>query len=304
MWRLRSLFALLLAPAAGAQQQPPVFRADADLALVRFHVIKDGDYVDDLDPAEIQILEDGVPRRVAVFEGGRSFARRIPLELALLFDSSGSVQNAGLLNARVFDPALFRLYPEVRLSVYGFTHERRKYAPRSRDIGVLNRAAEELMASPPGITRLYEAAIRTLRDSAAGSTGTRAVAIFSDSIAPPDAEAEAIRLAREDGVALYPVILGTPPARPSIGRMLDPIEKTRRDFARLAGATGGHTFYRGAANPALLGEILDWIVRQLRSEYVAGFYPEPGRAGPRRMEVVLRDTRRGEVLGGERLLRD
>ncbi len=48
-------------------------------------------------------------------------------------------------------------------------------------------------------------------------------------------------------------------------------------------------------------QILEWIADQIRNDYIAGYYP--ARAGEKRMhtvQVVLRDLKRGQVIGGSR----
>jgi hypothetical protein len=295
------MLALLAALPGAAQETAVTFRADANLALLRFEVLRDGAYVDDLRSEEIEVRENGAPQKVAVFEGGRNSGRTVPLELMLLFDCSESIHTAGLLNARVFETGLFRKYPQVSVSVYGFTHTWQKYAAATREIETLNGAAREVMEAAPGGTRLYEAVILTARDAGARSAEvTRRLVVFSDSVAPRDAARLAVLAARDAGVAVYPVILGkTPEGLTSAAG--NPFDRTVREFTRLGEETGGHTFRRDAANPAVLADILEWILRQLNAEYVAGIYARPG--GESRLEVVLRDAARGQVRGGSRVLR-
>src|ERR1035438_10005787 len=82
-------------PIAG--QEEPVFRASTTLATVSFHVVRDKHYVDDLKPQDLVLLEDGTPRNITFFEGGRS-KRTMAVDIALLFDISGSVVDEGLLD--------------------------------------------------------------------------------------------------------------------------------------------------------------------------------------------------------------
>src|ERR1035438_10745328 len=76
-------------PIAG--QEEPVFRASTTLATVSFHVVRDKHYVEDLKPQDLVLLEDGTPRNITFFEGGRSKQRTTAVDIALLFDISGSV---------------------------------------------------------------------------------------------------------------------------------------------------------------------------------------------------------------------
>lgn len=291
--------------AAAAQTPPPevTFRADSSLALLGFHVMKNGAFVDDLRPEEIEVREQGNPRPVAVFEGGMHFARNIPVELMLLFDASGSIRNSGLLNPQVFDAEVLAQHPQVSVSVYAFTHEWNLLTTPTRDIAVLNRAAAEVLEMPPGGTRLYEAVVQTVAEaSARAGRATRALVIFSDSIAPREREAEAIRSAHDAGVTVYPVVLGAPPPPRLTASVPHPLEVTVADFVRLGSATGGREFRAVVPGPAVFDQVLDWILHQIGAEYVAGIYPEWKGGDPVRLEVTLRDRSRGELVGGSRVL--
>jgi len=80
-----------------------VFHTEANLVLVRFQVSpQKGKLISDLRAEDIEVLEDGVPQQIALFEGGSFYPRTTPLEITLLFDCSGSVQQAGTLDTRVF----------------------------------------------------------------------------------------------------------------------------------------------------------------------------------------------------------
>ncbi len=60
--------------AAGAAEPTRAdFRAQTDLTLVRFQVSPaKGQFLDDLRPEDIQVLENGVPQKLSIFEGGVS----------------------------------------------------------------------------------------------------------------------------------------------------------------------------------------------------------------------------------------
>src|SRR5690349_21828814 len=97
------LLRLLLLGSLPLTAQPPsaepeaTFRTETRLALVRFHAVQKNRYIDNLAPADIQLLEDGKPQKIAVFEGPATAARTVPVEVILLFDVSMSVMNEGLL---------------------------------------------------------------------------------------------------------------------------------------------------------------------------------------------------------------
>jgi VWFA-related protein len=292
-----------LATTAGLLAQNVTFRADSQLVLTGFHATRGEEFIRDLRPEEIVILEDGEPQPVATFEGGTLFRRTLPMRVVLLFDCSNSVRAAGLLNPKVFEPALLAGYPQVSVGIYGFTHVTRPLVEPTRRMDLLEAAVEEILHFPAGLTRIYEAVLETVARLTADRTpATRAIVILSDSMAPADAQPEAIRAARDNDIALYPVVLARNPkdlfAAPS---RLNPFEKTVRTFAALAAPTGGRVFRPKWSQKSVLPQILDALLEQVGAEYVAGYYASPERGpGVRRVEVKLRSPERGEIRGGER----
>ena len=64
---------LVLAGVSLAQEPPrestqPAFRAQTDLVVVPFQVRRGSRPVSDLEPSDVVLLEDGVPRAIAGFE--------------------------------------------------------------------------------------------------------------------------------------------------------------------------------------------------------------------------------------------
>ena len=48
-------------------QEAPTFRADSALALVRFHVVRNNQYVTNLKPEDLVLLEDGASAQLHDF---------------------------------------------------------------------------------------------------------------------------------------------------------------------------------------------------------------------------------------------
>src|SRR3954471_4115279 len=101
-------------------QETPTFRSETSLALLSFHAIKAQRYVVDLKRDDVVLLEDGVERPFSLFEGAASAPRTVPVELMLLFDTSGSVTDAGLLDPVALKQGLLDELSNVALSVFGF----------------------------------------------------------------------------------------------------------------------------------------------------------------------------------------
>jgi VWFA-related protein len=237
---------LIVLPLLLLAQQPPVFHSDTSLALVRFQVVHDNTYVLNLNPEDVQLLEDGKPRKFTVFENGRAEGRNNLVDLVLLFDISGSVLNAGLLNPLVFKNSVLDGLPNVRLAVYGFSDDLRRYCPPTRDMAVLEaafhslgeRATGETIALKPPPKRsnkrpgtwIYEAIIAAAIDvspkpdvhstvsfdPSAGDAGelpslsTAMMLVFSDGLTNGSSAVpeDAAATAQELGVAVYPAVLG------------------------------------------------------------------------------------------------
>jgi hypothetical protein len=113
-------------PSSGQQtaQEPPaaLFRTETNLALVSFQVISGGNaFISDLSADEIELREDGIPQKIAMFEGGRFYPHLSSVEIHLLFDCSGSVQKANALDPHVFSANLLNEFPNVSVAVWGFS---------------------------------------------------------------------------------------------------------------------------------------------------------------------------------------
>ena len=57
-------------------------------------------------------------RKIALFEGGRFYPHKVPLEITLLFDCSGSMDAADILNTKVFEKNLLEEYENVSVAIY------------------------------------------------------------------------------------------------------------------------------------------------------------------------------------------
>ena len=339
---MRKILALVACAAMAAAQEQPVFRAETSLALVRFHVVRNNRYVDDLKPADVLLLENGAPQKVALLEGGRTAPRTVPVEVILLFDTSGSVMQAGLLDSLVFQENLLDGLSHARLAVYTFARQLRRYTRPTRDPEQLKRAFDGATLGKArvetirldvskrgdgGGTLLYEAMAETVRDaSRSPANATRLLLVFSDGFPTSDTRPEAaVAAARECGIPVYPVVLGharlveraaqqrtpdfnrrgapNPRAQERLSRIQEQ-EATILEFAEVGEKTGGRSFDPPVFNSQIVRQILQAMVGHIQAEYVAGYYPAPSSAQgkPRKVEVKLRSAALGKVRGGVRTL--
>jgi VWFA-related protein len=217
-------------PPAPVPDDLPVFRTETALATVRFHVVNRKQYVVDLKPGQIELLEDGKPQRIALFEGGVTQARKMPVEIVLVFDTSGSVMQEGLLDPVTFKQELLDAIPNAWLSVYRFETRMRRLAQRTRNPEELRKAFAALDKRAPGglVLKLdqhanekdrkrgiggspiFEAAMESARDATSGPGEiSRLLLIFSDGFATSGTKPQtAGRYIQDRGVPVYPVVLG------------------------------------------------------------------------------------------------
>ncbi|MBS1855371.1 MAG: VWA domain-containing protein [Acidobacteria bacterium] len=324
---MRTAALALLAFLPAWAQQTPVFHATSQLATVRFHVVRNRQYVTSLKPSDVVLLEDGAPRSFTLFENAAAAPRTLPVETTLLFDTSGSVLHEGLLDPLVFKQALIDGLPGVSLAVYGFTDRLVRFTPPTRDYEALRGAFASLpahhagdiikLALPPkrgadprGATWLYEAVAAAARDAASGPMeATRLMLVFSDGFPSTDTRPDDIAVPlRDTGVAIYPVVLGHWQLAEQINAEQERLtERSHRDempsskrldslnekahqiaeFKQLADLTGGQSFDPREITLDVLKQVLAFMAGQVRSEYVIGFAPEVS-ATPRRHKLEVR----------------
>ena len=278
------------------------FRTETRLAVVRFQVLAaKGSMVREIGAEDIEVREDGVPQKIAVFEGGRTTSRTFPIEVSLLFDCSGSVERVAAMSARVFREGILDEFPNVSLAVYGFSDNLQRFTRPTRDPVALKKALDAVGAIPKRDTPLFGSIADTIRDaSATGANVVRMLVVLSDGESAwpgDDSRVEDVKnAARESGTAVFPVILdkpgGTPPA--AVGSVFE--------FLELAGATGGKQI-KGFMGTDVLPAVLKSVAIEIRSDYLAGFYV-PAEGGRKRhdVQVVLRSKDKGRVYGGSRTI--
>jgi hypothetical protein len=305
LWKQRRRLAGLAAVLPLAAQDP-AFHAETRLSLVHFHVVQGQRYVGGVKVSDLELLQDGVARPITLLGSGGTETAATPVELILLFDESPRAMTADLLSPLLFREQLLDALPNVRLAVYGFTRSLRKYTDPTRDFEKLSAAFEALRAGHPtgeliplalfpkrkaekGETWLYEAVRGAAADAAQREEKVvRDMLVFSGGLGNTTAEPrDAAAVCEEVGIEVYPVLLGH--------------QRGVERFAQLADLTGGRSFDPPSSNLDRIQKVLEAMAVLVRTEYVAGFSPEPSST-PRkhRIEMKLLNPALGKILGGHR----
>jgi len=248
------------AGAGDAGQEPPLFRSSTRLVEVYVTVTDSrGALVTGLPVDAFDVLEDGRLQKVAVFSEGDS-----PVAMAIGIDRSFSMRGDRLSAARRAARALLAtLRPRDRSMILAVGSEVEVAFPLGHDHAAASAALGAL--TPWGTTPLYDAVVRGIAHLA-GDPGRRALVLLTDgddrySQATP---ADALRVARESGVLVYPVVLG---------------RRSPRTLAELADVSGGRRFEApdaAAIEPAFAG-----VADELRHQYLIGYQPPASRPGER-----------------------
>jgi hypothetical protein len=257
-------------------------------------------YAPDLQAEDIELLDNGIPQPVAVFERTGTEGTHPPIDVILLFDSGRD--SRPYMNPRVVNSHVFEELENVRFSIYGFSDATYRLASPTGDMAQLSAAMANLSRVPFVASVAPDAIIQTIQDAVTiPASRPRMLVVFSGftingQFQPPHGKPqhsydEAEGLAKYYDIALFPVVV--------LPRL--PVGWAR--FAKFGEATGGKQFSVYSVPEGILQEVLEYYKTQARSEYVAGFYPS-GSANtaeePHKIEVRLKSNL-GEITGGVRM---
>lgn len=278
----RTLIELLAALPAAAQE--PVFTLDVKLVRM-LATVKNaaGQLVGGLSKEDFTVTDNGVAQEIAVFE--RQTAQ--PLSVALLVDRSRSTQresNYELNALRHFLRALVREgNPEDMAALYSFNWEVREQAGFTRRMSRLEEGLARLRSE--GATALYDAVYLAGREIERRD-GRRVVVVVTDgadTISKMDFQKALEALQRANAVFYALLVV---PVKGEPGRIL----RGENALIQLAEWTGGKMF-----SPTLdeaLDEAFDSILRDLRTQYMLGYYPRGVSETKERFHRVKLSVRR------------
>lgn len=225
---------------------------------------KAGGLAENLTEADFEILDRGKPQKIAKFE----LVRDLPLAVGLVLDTSGSMQESiGEAKHAASDFLRSVVRPTDRCFAVGFSDRPRLLMPLTPDVQAVQLAFRDLPAM--GNTALHDALVFSLYQLR-GIRGRKALVLLSDgddtsSLVPYD---DALEFARRSGAAVYTIGLKVGAAQLAI----------RSKLEKLASETGGRSFFVSKADE--LDEVYGEISRELRSQYLLAFAPDPpGKEG-------------------------
>jgi VWFA-related protein len=266
--------------------RPPaeaVFRATSRVVEV-YATITDsrGRYVDDLKPEEFTILEGGQTKPVFAFENHTA-----SVSVALLFDTTGSMENAlpSLKSAALH--FLDELRPEDSVAVYSFNSRVTPLQSYTTDKVAAQRAV--LRAHASGTTALYDALLRVNHDMA-GRAGKKVILVFTDGDdnASMLTSGAAILRAKARGIPIYTIAEGEALDHPELISQL----------SNISHSTGGTSFLIRKLSD--ISAVFQKISDDLMHGYLLAFQPADGDDNAwHKIEVVLANGKGRQIRARE-----
>jgi Ca-activated chloride channel homolog len=249
-------------PGSQSQKDESTFRVNVRLVNV-FTTVTDsrGAPVADLTKDDFQLLEDGVPQTIKVFEKESA----IPLSIALAIDTSPSTLRDFKLevsSARRFVHSILR--SEDRLSIFEVTEHVDQMTRFTSDIKTIERGIDSLRTGPG--TSIYDA-IFLCSESLLDREGRKVLVLITDG-GDTTSKADyngALRRAQQAEVIVYSIIVV--PVEADAGRNLG----GEHALIQISKDTGGKYYY--AEGQQQLDEAFRKISDELRTQYLLAFYP-------------------------------
>lgn len=251
--------------AAAAERTPPAyFRAGADVVLINATVLdRDSRPVRGLARADFRLFEDGKQQTVSSFT-----EEEVPLSLAIVFDTSGSMQGKSGRAREALGAMLRDSNAADEFSLITFADRPQLAVPWTGDAGDVQN--DVLFAKPHGSTSLLDAIALGLGRMGSARNPRRAILILSDG---GDNHSRntwrgIARRLEEAGVEMYALDMSAD----AILRNFSSEEFAGPELLeRLCDAAGGRYFQVDGAKQ--LTAAAEQISRELRSQYVLGYSP-------------------------------
>ncbi len=244
-----------------------------------------GEPVAGLTQSQFQLSEDGIPQKIVRFEAQTNR----PLDLALMVDSSASeYEDLRFESDAAADFVRQVVRPVDRLAVFAFDEDVTELADFSNDVPKLQQALRRI--KPGSGTSMFDAIVLGADELEKMPAGRRRAMILVTDAGETTSEAsfdDARRAAISSGALLYPIIVRV--VKSENGR------NTAGEHAlvTIQNDTGGAMFFLD--NVKQIHSVFDQIDRELRTQYLIGYYPtpQPPPGSYRRIELTVRS---GDVI--------
>ncbi|MFZ3217603.1 MAG: VWA domain-containing protein [Candidatus Acidiferrales bacterium] len=255
-------------PQQQQQKQRGAIRVQTDLVSILASVTNaKGEPVIGLDQSAFQLFEEGVPQKIVRFEPQTNR----PLDLALMIDASGSAA----IELKIERDAAVHFVEEVvrpgdRLAVFSFAADVVQLSNFSDDPKLLDSAVRRVEMGADMGTSLYDAVVlgsQSVRRQ--GPDRRRAIVIITDAGETTSVSKfeDARRAAIVSGPLLYTVVVR--PMKSDAGWNT----AGENAISTITDSTGGAMFF--PTDLSELTAIFDRINRELRTQYLLGYYPNP-----------------------------
>ena len=255
-------------PRQQQQRQKGPIRVQTDLVSILASVTDDkGEPVIGLPQSAFQLSEEGIAQKIVRFEPQTNR----PLDLALMVDASGSTA----IELKIERDAAVHFVEEVvrpgdRLAVFSFAADVVQLSNFSDDLKQLDNAVRRVDTSPDLGTSLYDAVVlgsQSVRRQ--GAERRRALVIITDAGETTSVSKfeDTRRAAISANILLYTVVVR--PMKSDAGWNT----AGEHAISTITDSVGGAMYY--PTNLSELGAIFDRINRELRTQYLLGYYPNP-----------------------------
>lgn len=266
----RRAWLLGAAAAASAQQKQtstdPVFRADVRLVRLLVNVRDPSDQlVGGLEKTDFTITDSGVRQEISIFER----QTELPLSIALMVDTSGSTAKDlkyEIESGIRFVKAVVREgHPQDSLALYTFNHDVTLQAGFTRNPQRIEKVLPHLKAEAG--TSMYDAIVLG-SDGLSDRDGRRVMVVITDGGDTTSYRNyhDALRAAHDADAVLYAIVVV--PITNDAGRNTG----GENALTQISRSTGGRAFFPSAG--PTLDKALSDILRDLRTQYLLGYYPK------------------------------
>jgi Ca-activated chloride channel homolog len=159
------------------EDQGSTIRVDTDLVMIDVKVTDrgNGSAVTGLRAEDFAVYEDGKQQKIALFS-----QNTVPLNVALVLDTSGSTQGEVGLMRQAARRFLDELRPKDRVALVAFSQDIRLLAEMTADRQTIEAGLDEITAGNG--TSFYDAMVVTLNDVFKRVEGRKAIVVLSDGV--------------------------------------------------------------------------------------------------------------------------